>query len=1109
MKARAIGLAVWLAAGTPVLGDTIQVREGTGPTSGELRTLERGPAEEVRARWRFRLRLVEPSGGAKAAGVDALVRGVAGARNIQFAAVEEDRHEAVILTTAGMHSRQAAAELLSSWRRDPSVLWVEASPEGKSMPLKPVEFPSGTAQFVIVRPKEAGIRALSARSEAPSADYAALISEAAGVSLRYHSAASAGTHVYRLPEGIRYEDAWEIVSRLDGSGVVEFADLDMPVRAQATPNDPMFGQQWHLGTTGSSNLGGTNLPATWDITLGSPNVVVAVVDTGIATGHPDFAGKLVAGYDFVSDPANSGDGDGRDADPTDPGAACNGRAAGFHGTHVAGTVGAATSNGIGVAGVAPNVMVQPLRALNICGSGTTLDIADAIAWAAGASVPGAPANTTPARVINLSLSGESPCPSIYQQVINDAIARGVVVVAAAGNQDGIDVSRRTPANCAGVVRVAAHTRFGDYASYTNKGTSITISGPGGQTSSAPPNGSDGGVISTIGNGAYGAKPGTSMAAPHVSGVVALVRTRFPNYTPNNVAGVLFSSARQFPYSSNCFAAGNCGPGMLDGQSAVTDSVIIRIGIEGSGSITSSPSGISCTQTCGYLVPYSVGQVTLTATPSPGYTFRGWIGDWPGACTGTSTCTISIAYAKTVFAVFSLSTSSSTVSVSKSGTGSGVITSSPFGINCGNACTAQFAVGATVTLSASPSTGSEFGGWTGACAGAGPNCTVTASNSFVSTANFRVLDDYPDTASAAVGIGVNSSIPGTLNFATDADWFRIDLPSSGTWTIRSSGATDTMVEVFGPDGVTSYGADDDSGEGLNFQIVFSVPSAQRVLVRVTGYSDLNTTSIGPYTLISSFTAGQASTASYTGLWWNPAESGWGLNTNHQGDTVFATLFTYAPDGIGMWLVASGLARQADGSYSGPLYRTTGPPYFTVPWTSISVTQVGSMTLRFASATSATLSYTFNGTTVNKSIQRQVYGSPVPECTMGTGTRSGEINYQDLWWNPNESGWGVNITHQGNTLFATLFTYTNSGRDGWLVASGLARQADGSYSGPLYLTSGPPFNAQPWSSIAVSEVGTMSFRFTSGNSGTLTYSVLGTTVVKSIQRQVFGNTVPVCR
>jgi alpha-tubulin suppressor-like RCC1 family protein len=256
-------------------------------------------------------------------------------------------------------------------------------------------------------------------------------------------------------------------------------------------------------------------------------------------------------------------------------------------------------------------------------------------------------------------------------------------------------------------------------------------------------------------------------------------------------------------------------------------------------------------------------------------------------------------------------------------------------------------------------------------------------------------------------------------------------------------------------------------------------------------------------------GGVSAVNYTSLWWNPAESGWGVNLNHQDNLIFATIFTYAADRQPLWLVASDAAEQPDGSYVGTLYRATGPPFNAVPWSAANVLPVGQVTLRFAGASAGTMTYSFNGTTVTKSIQRQVFSSPVPTCTFGTGTRATETNYQDLWWNPAESGWGINLTHQGELLFATLFTYTSAGRDGWFVASDLRRQADGSFTGALYTITGPPFNAVPWGPVAVTQVGTMTLRFASGNAATLTYSVQATQVVKSIVRQVFDNPVPVCR
>ena len=251
---------------------------------------------------------------------------------------------------------------------------------------------------------------------------------------------------------------------------------------------------------------------------------------------------------------------------------------------------------------------------------------------------------------------------------------------------------------------------------------------------------------------------------------------------------------------------------------------------------------------------------------------------------------------------------------------------------------------------------------------------------------------------------------------------------------------------------------------------------------------------------------------TALWWNPNESGWGINLNHQGATIFGTLFTYDSNRAPLWLVMSGGRMQMDGvTYTGDLYRTTGPAFNANPFTPIgasNLTRVGTMSLKFGDANAGTLTYTVNNVQVVKDIQRQVYGTRAANCLPTTESRVASTNYQDLWWNPAESGWGLNITHQDNTLFATLFTYDASGRDLWLVMSAGARQADGSFLGDLYQTSGPAFNATSFSGVTVQTVGTMRLRFTDGNNGTLTYTYNGVTVAKSIQRQVFSATFSTC-
>ena len=254
---------------------------------------------------------------------------------------------------------------------------------------------------------------------------------------------------------------------------------------------------------------------------------------------------------------------------------------------------------------------------------------------------------------------------------------------------------------------------------------------------------------------------------------------------------------------------------------------------------------------------------------------------------------------------------------------------------------------------------------------------------------------------------------------------------------------------------------------------------------------------------------------TSLWWNPAESGWGLNLNQQGGTMFGTLFTYDATRAPMWLVMPAGILQSDGiSFSGDLYRTTGPAFNANPFTPIgasNITRVGTMSVTFPHANSGTLTYSVNGTSVTKGIQRQVYGTRSANCLPTTDGRSGSAHYQDLWWNAAESGWGLNVTHQDNTFFATLFTYDPSGRDLWLVMPAGTRQGDGSYLGELYRTTGSAFNTAPFPPIGgsdITEVGNMRLRFTDGNNGTLTYVFSGTTVTKAITRQTFGAPVFAC-
>jgi hypothetical protein len=202
------------------------------------------------------------------------------------------------------------------------------------------------------------------------------------------------------------------------------------------------------------------------------------------------------------------------------------------------------------------------------------------------------------------------------------------------------------------------------------------------------------------------------------------------------------------------------------------------------------------------------------------------------------------------------------------------------------------------------------------------------------------------------------------------------------------------------------------------------------------------------------------------------------------------------------------RQEDGSYLGELYRARGPVFHASPWSPIAVQRVGTMRVAFAPGGAGTLTYNVDGVPVVKEIQRQRFSTNTT-CSWSAFDRSFARNYQDLWWNPAESGWGINFTHQGDILFATLFTYAADGRPLWFVMSRGDRVPQTRiFAGTLYRTAGPPFNASPWRPITFREVGTMQVEFTDGNSATLVYSVDGIEVRKQVIRQVFAVPAPEC-
>ena len=387
-----------------------------------------------------------------------------------------------------------------------------------------------------------------------------------GATMRSLRATANGAHVFQLNRTMTLDEARQLAAELKSRDTnVEYAEPDRIMVPLATPTDPSYTQQWDLYEA----AGGINAPAAWDKSTGA-GINVAVIDTGYRP-HADLSGQILPGYDFISTLAVANDGNGRDADASDPGdwapaGSCGtgipaaDESSGWHGTHVSGTIAARTNNGLGIAGIAYNAKIVPARVLGRCG-GYTSDIADAIVWASGGTVTGVPANANKARVLNLSLGGTGACDTTTQNAINSARSRGAVVVVAAGNSN-TNASTSNPANCAGVITVAATNRAGGKASYSNYGSNVTIAAPGGDNGA--------GILSTLNAGtttpagdSYAWYMGTSMATPHVAGVVALMLSANPNLTPDDVAAKLKSTARAFPQPCS-----GCGAGIVNAAAAV-------------------------------------------------------------------------------------------------------------------------------------------------------------------------------------------------------------------------------------------------------------------------------------------------------------------------------------------------------------------------------------------------------------------------------------------------------------------------------------------------------------------------------------------------------------
>ena len=442
-----------------------------------------------------------------------------------------------------------------------------------------------------------------------------------------------------------------LAAALAADSEVEWAEVDHKRFVQAAVNDPLYPDnlststapngpasgQWYLrkpgiDASGRNVLSSIDIEPAWAITHGSTSVVIADVDTGI-TSHPDLSAKMLTGYDFIADVPTANDGGARDTDPSDPGDwvsaienstkngsfyGCNDDGTGaavaenssWHGTQTAGILGASTNNGAGIAGTAYDTPIIAARALGKCG-GYDSDIIAAAQWAGGIAVSGTPTNANPAKVINMSLGAQGACTQSYIDALTALRNKGVVVVVAAGNDEGLPVG--TPANCKPassdsdqtpiVIAVAGLRHAGTKVGFSDIGAEVTIAAPGGNcinTTSGSPclypivTTSNTGTTSPVGptytDGLNDPSLGTSFATPMVAGTVALMVSADPNITNASVVAILKHTARAFPTTSDttpqppvctvptsnsaaqdeCICTtSTCGAGMLDAGAAVT------------------------------------------------------------------------------------------------------------------------------------------------------------------------------------------------------------------------------------------------------------------------------------------------------------------------------------------------------------------------------------------------------------------------------------------------------------------------------------------------------------------------------------------------------------
>jgi serine protease len=526
-------------------------------------------------------------------------------------------------------------------------------------PSRPEPAPAAAVERFIVRLRTTPASA----AYQPAPDRVAALATRHGLGVAEARHIVSGIHLLRATPRPG-ESAAQTLARLRADPTIEYAEVDARRRPLATPDDALYPEQWYLQ---NAQPAAVNAAAAWALTNGSTGLVIADLDTGVRFDHPDLrsasANRLLPGYNMISSAAVSNDGGGgRDSDASDPGdwvtvadaktaqfLGCTVTNSSWHGTRTAGILGAITNDQIGVAGMTWEGWIEPVRVLGKCG-GYDSDIIAGMAWAAGMSVSGVPANPYPARVINMSLGEVGSCRDFpaYQQMIDELVAAGVLVIVSAGNEGGpVDV----PANCAGAVAVAGLRQVGTKVGYSSLGPEVALSAPAGNCVNT-----GGGqpclfsIVTTTNSGTtvpanntytdeYNYNVGTSFSAPIVSGIAGLMLSVNGNLSPDQLIARLQAASQPFPVSTtpgvpmcrvptgpndlqtaecSCTTQA-CGAGMANANAAVLEAlrpiaaVAVSGTVQGGSPVTldASGSGAACQAS---IASYAWSVVPPTTSP---------------------------------------------------------------------------------------------------------------------------------------------------------------------------------------------------------------------------------------------------------------------------------------------------------------------------------------------------------------------------------------------------------------------------------------------------------------------------------------------------------------